>query len=94
MSAQDTERAAPAGTLRDPQVTDRLVGATSTPPSIPGKTLATVAAHHDRAQPCSSSRTAGRRRPCAALTRNADGSASGALGKLLDLLTSYKGGAS
>jgi hypothetical protein len=28
-----------------------------------------------------------------ALTRNADGSASGALGKLLDLLTSYKGGA-
>jgi hypothetical protein len=29
-----------------------------------------------------------------ALTRNADGSASGALGKLLDLLTSYKGGAS
>jgi ribonucleoside-diphosphate reductase alpha chain len=29
-----------------------------------------------------------------ALTRNADGSASGALGKLLDLLTSYEGGAS
>jgi hypothetical protein len=29
-----------------------------------------------------------------ALTRNADGSASGALGKLLDLLTSCKGGAS
>jgi hypothetical protein len=28
-----------------------------------------------------------------ALTRNADGSASGALGKLLDLLTSDKGGA-
>jgi hypothetical protein len=48
MSAQDTERAAPAGTLRDPQVSDRLVGAIGTPPSIPRKTVATVAAHHDR----------------------------------------------
>jgi hypothetical protein len=48
MSARDTERAAPAGTLRDPQVSDRLVGAIGTPPSIPRETVATVAAHHDR----------------------------------------------
>ena len=48
MSAQDTERAAPAGTLRDPQVSDRLVGAIGTTPSIPRETVATVAARHDR----------------------------------------------
>jgi hypothetical protein len=34
MSEQDDERAAPAGTLRDPHVSDRLVGAIIESPSI------------------------------------------------------------
>lgn len=48
MSSQDTKRAAPAGTERDPQVIDRLVGAIDTSPSTSGKTAATTTAHHDR----------------------------------------------
>ena len=48
MSAQDTKRAAPASTVRDPQVIDRLVGAIDTSPSTSGKTAATTTAHHDR----------------------------------------------
>jgi hypothetical protein len=48
MSAQDTKRAAPAGTVRDPQVIDRLVGAIDTSPSTSGETAATTTAHHDR----------------------------------------------
>jgi hypothetical protein len=45
MLAQDTKRAAPAATVRDPQVIDRLVGAID---STSGETAATTTAHHDR----------------------------------------------
>jgi hypothetical protein len=48
MSPQDTKRAAPAGTVRDPQEIDRLVGAIDTPPSTSDETAATTTAHHDR----------------------------------------------
>jgi hypothetical protein len=48
MPAQDTERAAPAATLRAPQEIDRLVGAIDTSRSTLGETAATATAHHDR----------------------------------------------
>lgn len=48
MSAHDTKRVAPADTVRDPQVIDRLVGAIDTSPSTSGETAATTAAHHNR----------------------------------------------
>jgi hypothetical protein len=48
MSTQDTKRAAPAATVRDPQVIDRLVGAIDTSPSTSSETAATTTAHHDR----------------------------------------------
>jgi hypothetical protein len=48
MSSQESVRAAPAGTGRDPQLSDRLVGTIKTTPSTSNETATTPVTHHDR----------------------------------------------